>query len=183
MALDPRRFDQIEKVVRDNGRALNDTQSTILARLSSHTHTTMPSGLIVTGSETVNGTLAVTGATTLANVTTTGTIVKDTSWSVVPVAGTWVGTGANYRMMPDGTVLFAGIVTKPTNPANGDTWMTGLPAAYRPTQATVFLTPCATRTYNGTQKVQINTNGTAQVFDVAAATGDIILSSIRYPVI
>ena len=38
MALDPRRFDQIEKVVRDNGRALNDTQSTILARLAAHTH-------------------------------------------------------------------------------------------------------------------------------------------------
>ena len=38
MATDPRRFDQIEKVVRDNGRALNDAQSTILARLAAHKH-------------------------------------------------------------------------------------------------------------------------------------------------
>lgn len=38
MATDPRRFDQIEKVVRDNGRQLNDAQSTFLARLAAHTH-------------------------------------------------------------------------------------------------------------------------------------------------
>jgi hypothetical protein len=38
MATDPRRFDQIEKVVRDNGRQLNDAQSTILARLAAHAH-------------------------------------------------------------------------------------------------------------------------------------------------
>jgi hypothetical protein len=38
MALDPRRFDQIEKVVRDNGRQLNDAQSTMLARLAAHAH-------------------------------------------------------------------------------------------------------------------------------------------------
>lgn len=38
MATDPRRFDQIEKVVRDNGRQLNDAQSTLLARLAAHKH-------------------------------------------------------------------------------------------------------------------------------------------------
>ncbi len=38
MALDPRRFDQIEKVVRDTRRGLDDTTATILARLAAHTH-------------------------------------------------------------------------------------------------------------------------------------------------
>jgi hypothetical protein len=38
MATDPRRFDQIEKVVRDNRRNLDDVQSTVLARLAAHTH-------------------------------------------------------------------------------------------------------------------------------------------------
>lgn len=35
---DARRFDQIEKVVRDTRRTMEDTRSTVLARLGSHTH-------------------------------------------------------------------------------------------------------------------------------------------------
>lgn len=38
MASDPRRFDTIAKVVSDQRRQLDDTQSTLLARLASHTH-------------------------------------------------------------------------------------------------------------------------------------------------
>jgi hypothetical protein len=38
MATDPRRFDQIAKVVADDRRQLNDVSSTLLARLAAHTH-------------------------------------------------------------------------------------------------------------------------------------------------
>lgn len=39
MAADPRRFDAITKVVSDQRRQLDDITSTVLSRLSSHTHT------------------------------------------------------------------------------------------------------------------------------------------------
>ena len=39
MTIDPlRRFDRIEKVVADTRRSLEDTKSTVMARLASHTH-------------------------------------------------------------------------------------------------------------------------------------------------
>jgi hypothetical protein len=38
MATDPRRFDRIERVVRDERRKLDDIKSTVLSRLASHTH-------------------------------------------------------------------------------------------------------------------------------------------------
>lgn len=38
MADDVRRFDQIERVVRDTRRKVDDVESTVLARLATHTH-------------------------------------------------------------------------------------------------------------------------------------------------
>jgi hypothetical protein len=40
MAVDPRRFDDLAKVVADERRHLNDVEGTVLSRLSSHTHKT-----------------------------------------------------------------------------------------------------------------------------------------------
>lgn len=42
MASDPRRFDAITKVVSDQRRQLDDIQSTVLSRVSSHTHPYIP---------------------------------------------------------------------------------------------------------------------------------------------
>jgi hypothetical protein len=50
MATDPRRFDDITKVVSDERRALDDTASTLLARIGSHTHQTP---LVVTSTASV----------------------------------------------------------------------------------------------------------------------------------
>lgn len=121
--------------------------------------------------------------TTLGNVTVTGAIVDDTSWQSFSFSNSWTdNTFARYRMMPDGTVQFRGIITKATNPTNGETWCTGLPSAYWPPQRANFMCACAYR-ISGTQKVEVETDGTCKIWDPAAASGDICLDGIRYPVI
>lgn len=120
----------------------------------------------------------------------TATLVRDTGWFSIPLAGNWVSDPswpASYRLMPDGTVLFKGHITEVTNPANGETWMSGLPAAYIPLQPVEFLVPCGTRAYNNSangQAVRFFTDGTAVIYDAATTlTGDIVLDTVRYPVI
>lgn len=160
MATDPRRFDELPRFASETRQSLNDITSTLLARLGSHVHSTV------------------------GNVTTTGTIVRDTSWQTFTFSNSWTdNTFARYRMMPDGTVQFRGIITKATNPTNGEIVITGLPAAYRPSQRANFLCPCSSRTYNGAQKIEVETDGTVKIWDMAAASGDVCLDPIRYAVI
>lgn len=203
-----RRFDPIEKVVRDARREQADNSSTVLARLGSHTHSYLPLSTVTTKGDllvaTASGTIVRQGVgsnnqlliadstqttgirwdTTLASLTVTGTVITDSAWNSFTFSNSWTdNTFARYRMMPDGTVMFRGIITKATNPTGGEIVITGLPAAYRPAQRANFLCACGSRVYNGTQKIEVETDGTCKIWDMAAASGDVCLDSIRYPVI
>lgn len=199
MATDPRRFDSIEKVVRDERRRLDDTASTVLARLSAHTHPYVPNSLIDAKGDLIAGTandtvarlpvgsdnqILVTDSAQSTGLRWTSTLVVDTAWQAFTFANSWTdNTFARYRMMPDGTVMFRGIITKATNPTNGQTVITGLPVAYRPSQRANFLCPCSGRAHNGSQKLEVQTNGTVLIWDMAALSGDVCLDPIRYAVI
>lgn len=65
MAQEPRRFDDLTKVVRDHGRHLNDTAATLLARLAAHTHTD-PTVLLSTLLDAKGDLLVATTADTVA---------------------------------------------------------------------------------------------------------------------
>lgn len=199
MALDVRYFDRIEKVVRDLRRNSEDTAATLFARLGAHTHSYIPNSLLDAKGDlivaTANDTAArlpigsdnqilVADSAQSTGVKWTSTVVGDAAWQTFTFANSWTdNTFARYRMMPDGTVMFRGIITKATNPTNGQTVITGLPVAYRPSQRANFLCPCSSRAYNGAQKLEIQTNGTVLIWDMAAASGDVCLDPIRYSVL
>lgn len=52
MSADPRRFDGLERVVRDTRRELNSLKTTVLARLGLHVHTDTTEDLEFTDSAT-----------------------------------------------------------------------------------------------------------------------------------
>jgi hypothetical protein len=221
MAVDPRRFDQIERVVKNTSRQLDDSTSTLAARLAAHKHAEADVTSLVTdlAGKTDKSTLTTKGdlyaasaastparvavgsnnqlliadsaqttgvkwGTTLASLSVTGSITTDASWNSFTFSNSWVdNTTARYRMMPDGTVQFKGIITKVANPTGGEIVITGLPAAYRPLARANFLCACGSRAGNGTQKIEVETDGTCKIWDMAAASGDVCLDSIRYPVI
>jgi hypothetical protein len=114
-------------------------------------------------------------------------IVKDTSWTTLPLSANWSSDAARpaqYRLMPDGTVMLRGHATKSINAVNGETVWTSLTSAYQPAGVQEYLAACGTRTYNGSQKLAVQTNGSAILSDPdTTKTGDVVLSSIRYPVI
>jgi len=115
-----------------------------------------------------------------------GPLVGDTSWQTIGMLNSWVsdsGNPAQCRMMPDGTVQFRGHVTKSSNPTNGEQWGVLPNTSYEPAHVCTFLAACGSRAYNGSQKVDVTASGECLVWDMAAASGDIMLSAVRYPVI
>lgn len=111
-------------------------------------------------------------------------IAGDRLWQAFTLFNGWTGhanSPPQYRMMPDGTVIFRGILTKVGNPANGEQWGS-VAAGYAPPVVSRFLCPPEFRAYNGAQTANVNTNGTCTIFDMPALAGDLVIDSIRYAV-
>jgi hypothetical protein len=115
MAVDPRRFDQIERVVKNTSRQLDDSTSTLASRLASHTHSYVPLStvtakgdlLVATASGTiVNQAVGSDGQVFVADSTQTDGV----KWFSPPVfSGTnttalTVGTG--FTVIPLGSESF-----------------------------------------------------------------------------
>ena len=197
MATDPRRFDQTVKVVSDLRRSTDDAQSTILARLASHKHveadvtslvadlatlTTSDAGKAVSGhthTSIINGTPSLVVGT--SSTVTNQPILWDTSWRTFSFANGWFDSNfCRYRILADGTTLFRGLTAKTANPTNGEI-MFSIAYPFYPSSTMNFLTACATRNANGSQKLQIDSSGNCRVWDMAVAAGDMDLSGIRFP--
>jgi hypothetical protein len=111
-----------------------------------------------------------------------GYFVRDTAWRAFTLFNGWVGHATyvpQYRNMPDGTTMFKGVVTKPTNPVNGQQWGS-IVAGTRPSHDVRFSCPPMLRIANDAQTVNIQTNGACIIYDPPALTGDINLDGIRF---
>lgn len=93
MASDPRRFDQIEKVVRDVRRAGEDSTATVLARLAAHTHAA--ASHTHTESDVTSLVTDLSGKVPLSTATTKGDLL------VATASGTIVrhGVGSNNQCL------------------------------------------------------------------------------------
>lgn len=105
-------------------------------------------------------------------------------WHNVTFANGWANLGgswatAQYRWMPDGTVLLKGVVFNGTK-ADG-TVMTTLPVGYRPAQDHIFMGGNASAA-GTTPGVRIFTSGQIQCFGLAATvSGAHSWDGIRFP--
>lgn len=120
------------------------------------------------------------------NLQVTGPFIQDSAWNGVPFVNGWGAPDVNhpvqYRLMPDGTVMFRGHMVKTAIPTAGEAFCSALPTAYRPAMSVNFLCACNARAYNGKQKITINPDGTTNVWDFdAALSGDMDLSGVHYP--
>lgn len=121
-----------------------------------------------------------------ANIATVnGPIQKDTTWQAFTLSNGWFGAAAPdapvYRMMPDGTCMMEGLLTKASAPVNGEQWGS-VATAYRPTTRSYFHA-CSDITVDANQKIRINTDGTCVLFDPNPGNGSICLAGVRYPVV
>jgi hypothetical protein len=88
MGDDARRFDSIERVVRDGRRKLDDVESTVLTRLATHTHpaAALPGDVttLIGGQRyTTNGTLVTVTTTETTAMTSGGLVLQGSSLFVV----------------------------------------------------------------------------------------------------
>lgn len=122
-------------------------------------------GAVTAGGALSGASLSVTGAATITDLTITGSVIKDSSWSALSTATGWTGYGSpfgsgRYRQMPDGSVILRDLIkrTAATTIANGETVAT-LPVGYRPL-TTVQQNVTAGGSTGGSLSVNINTDGT-----------------------
>lgn len=129
-----------------------------------------------------NAVLAVPSSSTYIQTNTP--LEWDTAWQAIPLVNGWFGDATRvplYRMMADGTTQFKGVILKNSVPLNGEQWMNAIPAIYTPLHTWSFLTPTPGRTYNGSQVVEIHTDGTGVIYDMSnTQNGVISLDNVRY---
>lgn len=117
------------------------------------------------------------------NTTVDNPILRDTTWQAFTLFNGWTGAGAPnvpfYRMMPDGTIQFTGLITKALAPVNGEKCLS-VAAAYVP-RGTPAFTAHSNLTVTGSQKIIIDASGNGNIYDSPAGNGSAFLSEIRYP--
>ncbi|MFD5899044.1 hypothetical protein, partial [Streptomyces sp. NPDC060366] len=123
--------------------------------------------LSTTGNATIGGTL---GA---ADVTVSGQITKDATWSTLSTNTGWAGYGGafgsgRYRRMPDGSVFLRDLInrTASTTATTGEVVAT-LPVGYRPT-TTVQQNAFVGGSTGGSISVNINTTGTITISNLSS---------------
>lgn len=111
--------------------------------------------------------------------------LSDTTWQGFTLFNGWFGAVSPnvpfYRLMPDGTVQFIGLLTKASAPVNGEQVLS-VAAGYFPTGNAAF-SAHSNLTVSGSQKIIIDNAGAGRIFDSPAGNGTAYLSEIRYPVL
>lgn len=110
------------------------------------------------------------------------------SWHAVPLnsGGGWLSDAsrpAEYRRMPDGTVLLKGHAFKNVNAINGENIVNvgGFAASYRPGHTHSFTAIEPGRAYNGKQIVESRSDGSLILFDcTTTAVARVCLDQVRY---
>lgn len=110
-------------------------------------------------------------------------LLKDLTWQAFTLFNGWTGAAAPnvpfYRMMPDGTVQFTGLITKASAPVSGEKVLS-VAAGYFPVGTSAF-SAHSNLTVTGNQKIFVDNTGAGLIWDPTTGNGSAYLSEIRYP--